>query len=161
MFDTFNGIPLHPLAVHAAVVLVPLAALMGILFAIPRTRAWSRLPLLLTSLAALVAVYVSKESGEPLEESLNLQGNANDLIEEHAERADQLFVLMIVFTLIAVIAFVLTRTANVSTLVTNVLATVLVLGSIGVAIQTYRVGDIGARAVWNPSSAAGQPPGSD
>jgi hypothetical protein len=161
MFDTFNGIPMHPLAVHAAVVLVPLAALMGVLFAIPRTRAWSRLPLLLTSLAALVAVYVSKESGEPLEESLDLQGNAHDLIEEHAELADQLFVLMIVFTVIAVVAFVVTRSANVSTLVTNVLATVLVLGSIGVAVQTYRVGDVGARAVWNPSSAAGQTSDSD
>ena len=38
MFDEFNGLPLHPLAVHAVVALIPLSALLGVLFAVPRTR---------------------------------------------------------------------------------------------------------------------------
>lgn len=155
MFDTFNGLPLHPLAVHAAVVLVPLAALMGVLFAIPKTRAWSRLPLLITSLAALAAVLVSKESGEPFERMLNLSGTAQDLVEEHSERADQLVVVMVVFAAIAVAAYVLTRSGNASRVVINVLSVALVLGSLAVAVQTYRVGDSGARAVWSSTSTAG------
>ncbi len=151
MFSQFNGLPLHPLAVHAAVVLVPLAALMGVLFAVPRTRAWSRLPLLFTSVAALIAVFVSKQSGGPLENTLNLQGAARDLIERHKERANVLFVVMIVFTVLAVAAYVLTWVSHPSQLITNVLAVLLVIGAVGVAFQTYRVGDVGARAVWNPS----------
>ncbi len=35
MFDEINGLPTHALALHAAVVLVPLAAALGVLFAIP------------------------------------------------------------------------------------------------------------------------------
>ncbi len=150
MFSQFNGLPVHPLAVHAAVVLVPLAALLGILYAVPRTRAWSRLPLLLVSLAALISVFVSKQSGEPLERKLNLQGAAHDLIEQHKQRADVLFVVMIVFTVLAVAAYALPRFTQTSSLVTNGLAVLLVIGAIGVAFQTYRVGDVGARAVWNP-----------
>ncbi|HEY7042644.1 MAG TPA: DUF2231 domain-containing protein, partial [Nocardioidaceae bacterium] len=80
MFDEVHGLPLHPLAVHAAVVSVPLAALLGILFAIPKTRAWSRWPLLLVSLGAVGAVYVAKQSGHELEHHLNLQGVTLDLI---------------------------------------------------------------------------------
>ncbi|MCW2828706.1 MAG: hypothetical protein JWQ67_2322, partial [Marmoricola sp.] len=34
MFDTFNGIPLHPLVVHAVVVLLPLAILGTIAIAV-------------------------------------------------------------------------------------------------------------------------------
>ena len=152
MFSSFNNLPLHPLAVHAAVVLVPLAAVLGICFAIPRTRAWARLPMVIVSIAAMASVFVSKESGEPLEEKLNLQGKAHDLIEQHSERADQLFVMTIVFAGLAVVAYLMTRvTSRPSKTVTNVLAALLVVGSIGVAVQTFRVGDVGARAVWNPS----------
>lgn len=151
MFSEFNGLPLHPLAVHAAVVLVPLAALMGVLFAVPRTRAWSRLPLLATSIGAVVAVFVARQSGKAFEKTLHLQGDANDLIQEHKHRANLLLIVVIVFAVIAIAAYVLTRVDNVSATVTNVLAVLLVIGAIGVAFQTYRVGDIGSRAVWNPS----------
>ena len=41
----FHGLPVHALAVHAAVVFVPLAALLAILFVVPRTRAWAALPM--------------------------------------------------------------------------------------------------------------------
>jgi len=56
--DTLNGLPLHPLAVHAPVVLIPLAALLGVTFAVPALRAWSRWPLALVSLGAAVAAFV-------------------------------------------------------------------------------------------------------
>lgn len=151
MFNEFNGLPTHALALHAAVVLVPLAAALGVLFAIPRTRAWSRLPLLLVSVGAVVAVFGAKESGEKLEEVLNLEGPTHDLVELHAERADVLFIATIGYAVLAVAAFVLTRSSTRNGLPTNVLAVLLVIGAAGVAFQTYRVGDVGARAVWNPT----------
>ena len=50
-----NGVPLHPLVVHAVVVLGPLAALTGLAYAaVPRWRWLLRCPLV--ALAAVVAV---------------------------------------------------------------------------------------------------------
>lgn len=150
MFDEINGLPTHALALHAAVVLVPLAAALGVLFAIPRTRTWSRVPLLVVAVGAVAAVYVAKVSGERFEEVLNLEGPTKDLVELHADRADVLFYATIGYAVLAAAAFLLTRNAR-SDLTTTVLAIVLVLGAAGVAFQTYRVGDVGARAVWNPT----------
>ena len=151
MFDQVNGLPLHPLAVHGAVVLVPAAALLALLFALPRTRAWARLPLLLTSVGAVGAVFVAVQSGKALQRTLSLQGPVEALINTHRHRANQLLVLMIVFTVVVVAAYVVTRSAQPSATVTNVLAGLLVLGAAAIAFQTYRVGDIGSRAVWNPT----------
>lgn len=154
MFDEFNGLPTHALALHAAVVLVPLAATLGVLFAVPRTRAWSRVPLLLLSLGAVAAVYVAKESGERFEKVLNLEGPTHDLVEEHAEHADLLFLLVIGYAVVAVAAFLVTRRSIGTNLPTAVVSAVLVVGALIIAFQTYRVGDVGARAVWNPTGDA-------
>lgn len=157
VFGEINGLPVHPLAVHAAVVLVPLAALLGVLFAVPRTRAWSRVPLLLVSLGAVVAVYVARQSGAKLQEALGLQDGGADnpvakLVEEHQERAQLLFILVLAFAAIAIVAVVLSRnTTSFDGPLAIVLSALLVLGALGVAFQTYRVGDIGSKAVWNPT----------
>ena len=57
MPNDFYGLPLHPLVVHATVVVIPLAAVTVILFALwPRFRAWAGpLPMVL-SLVGLFAV---------------------------------------------------------------------------------------------------------
>ena len=56
-----NGVPLHPLVVHAVVVLGPLAALTGLAYAfVPQWRWLLRWPLfvlaVVTAVAALLAV---------------------------------------------------------------------------------------------------------
>lgn len=152
MFNEINGLPLHPLAVHATVLLIPLAGLIGVLFAIPRTRAWSRLPLLFVSLSAVASTYVSKQSGEKFEESkgLGLGGPSAALVDQHAELADLLFIIVLIFAAVVVVTFVLTR-GEVSRALVNGLSVLLVIGAIALAFQTYRVGEIGARAVWNPA----------
>src|SRR5262245_58538616 len=154
MFSEINGLPVHPLVVHAAVVLVPLAALLGVLFAIPRTRAWSRLPLLLVSLAALVSVYVARQSGFKLQQALIREGSAGgvagQLIGTHRMRASYLFYFMIGFAILAVVAYVVTRSAKANQTLVLVISVLLVIGSGLLAFQVYRVGEIGARAVWNP-----------
>ncbi|MFY9913479.1 MAG: DUF2231 domain-containing protein [Nocardioidaceae bacterium] len=151
MFNEFNGLPLHALAIHASVVIVPLAALLALLFALPRTRAWSRLPLLVVSVGGLASVFVSVQSGKALDRALNLQGPVRELINTHRHRANQLLVLMVVFTVLVVVAYVVTRSAALDATVTHLLAALLVLSAIALSVQVYRVGDVGARAVWNPT----------
>lgn len=153
-----HGLPIHALAVHGAVVAVPLAALLAVLFVIPRTRAWARWPLLVVSIGALGAVWVAKLSGFNLEHALLASGalspdtDAYPLVIEHSRRANQLFILMIVFTLIAIAAFVFSRDAErFSGALGTAVSVLLVIAAAAVAIQVIRVGDIGARAVWNPT----------
>lgn len=150
MFNQIDGLPLHPLALHAAVVFVPLAALLGLLFAIPRARAWSRVPLVIVSLGAVGAVFVAKQSGQALEKVLQLPHQTEQLVHQHAHQANILFIGTIAYAVLAILAFLISRRGTTST-ITTVAAVLLVLGAIGVAFQTYRVGELGARAVWNPT----------
>lgn len=162
MPDTVNGIPSHPLVVHFAVVLTTLAIVMAVLFLVPRTRGWARLPYPIVSIAALVAVFLAKESGEGLEQRVEGGGGALEkLIHDHAEAADLLFVFSLLFAVISVVAwFVATKRPERMTGGVGVAVSVLVVaGLLAIGIQSYRVGDLGAKAVWNHSVQL-QPAGS-
>ena len=87
MLDTVLGLPVHPLIVHATVVVVPTAALAVALYAVwPRFRAWARWGPLALALAAVVLTPLSTSSGESLEHRVG--GSA--AIEEHSHLADVL-----------------------------------------------------------------------
>ena len=68
-----NGVPLHPLVVHAVVVFVPLAALGALAMAVPKWRWLARWPTLLVTLGATAATYVATLTGEDLEEDRGLE----------------------------------------------------------------------------------------
>jgi hypothetical protein len=172
--DTVNGLPLHALSVHATVVLVPLLALLGVLYAVPLTRAWARWPLALLAIGASAATFVSMQSGEVLEESggqgaVGLGGALAEAVERHEELADQLQWIVYAYAVIALVAVLVVRAGDgagtgegdrsrrnraESSLgrgaVAVVTSVVLIVGAAAVAVQTYRVGDAGAKAVWNP-----------
>ena len=68
MPDNIFGLPVHPLIVHATVVVVPSAALAVALYALwPRFRAWSGWGPLALAVAAVVLTPLSTSSGESLE----------------------------------------------------------------------------------------------
>ena len=74
MFDRFNGLPMHPLIVHAAVVLVPLLALSAIVYAvIPGLRRHFRVVVGLFALAGPAAVGAAVLSGNTFSKNKNLQ----------------------------------------------------------------------------------------
>src|SRR6478752_4257927 len=104
--------PLHPLAIHAPVIGIPLAFLLAVLFAFPRTRQWARWPLAVTAVGATGATWVAKQSGEAFERSQQIRpGNpVGNLIAQHSHYASQLFLIMIAFTVIALVcAFAVSR----------------------------------------------------
>jgi hypothetical protein len=166
MFDEINGMPLHPLIIHAPVFGIPLALLLAGLFALPRTREWARWPLVITVLGSTAATFAARESGQALSASRGFQaGNpVGDLVIQHEMLADQLFYIMLGYAVIAVAAvFVVTRQVAVpgdpasvrrssrGPLGVVLLGLLLVVGAVAM-VWVIRVGDIGARAVWNPSS---------
>jgi hypothetical protein len=151
----FNGLPLHPLVVHATVVLVPLAAVGAILYAVPKWRWLLRWPNLLVNLAAAVLVQVSVMSGKNLEETRHLESAQ---LHTHAEWADKLRIAMFVLAVIVMLAFwalgYVTRLAGGADREARVpalekpLMVLLPVAAVAVLVLVFLTGDAGARAVW-------------
>jgi hypothetical protein len=165
MFDEVGGLPMHVLVIHVVVMAIPLAMVLAILFAYPRTRAWARLVMPLVAVGALAATFVAKQSGAALQAVRGITPDTapvGPLIARHSELANQLFYIMIGFAVLAVAsAFLVSRPAedrptppSGARKALNVLLPVLlVLVALTAGFWVYRVGDIGARAVWNPDGS--------
>ncbi|MEO6472076.1 MAG: DUF2231 domain-containing protein [Aeromicrobium sp.] len=151
MFNTIFGLPMHPLVVHATVVVVPTAAVCVALSALwPRFRAWANYLPLGLSLLALILVPVSTSSGESLEH--NLPHTA--LIERHADLAEGLLVWVIVVAVAAALMLAYDRFGQNDDkspaprwIATGIIAISLV-SSIGTGVQVGRIGHSGAQAAW-------------
>jgi hypothetical protein len=163
MFDQIGNLPLHPLVVHAVVIGIPLAALLAFLFAFPKTREWARWPLAIAVVGATAVTFVARQSGLAFEARLGITpGNpVGELILQHSLLANQLFYIMIAFAVIGLlnVFLVARRTANgtqgaakQSALLRIVLPVLLVLAAVVALAWVVRVGDLGARAVWNPTA---------
>lgn len=161
MFDTFFGLPLHPLVVHATEVIVPLAALLVVLTAAwPRFRRWSGYLTLGVTLVALILVPISKESGERLEARVP----ETELIETHAELADGLLPWVIGLVVVAGALLwwnIREKRAKAAASQSSdepkhglrwVPVTLLILALVvagGTTVQAILIGHSGATAVWS------------
>jgi hypothetical protein len=80
------GLPAHPLVVHAAGVLLPLAAVATLVCAaVPRARPPCAPIALGPALGATLAVGLSQGSGEELEDEVDV----TELVEEHTEQGER------------------------------------------------------------------------
>jgi hypothetical protein len=160
VFDNLGNLPLHPLVVHAAVIGIPLAALLAFLFAFPKTREWARWPLAITVVGVTAVTFVARQSGLAFEAALGIRpGNpVGDLILQHSLLANQLFYIMIGFSVIALLnVFIVSKraadgAAKQSAILRIGLPILLVAAAVLALAWIVRVGDLGARAVWNPTA---------
>jgi hypothetical protein len=103
------GLPLHPLVIHAVVVLLPLAALGTLAMAVrPAWRRALSVPTLLVALVGTVAVPLATVSGQQLQTAL---GGGSPLVAEHAARAAALLPAALLFLALLAAAVVVERTA--------------------------------------------------
>ena len=161
MFDKIGDMPLHPLVIHAVVFGIPLAVLLALLFAFPKTREWARWPLAIVVVGATVVTFVARQSGLAFEAALGIKpGNpVGDLILQHSLLANQLFYIMIVFAAIGLINVFVVRKSTADgaavkqpAIIRIVLPILLVATGLVALIWIVRVGDLGSRAVWNPTA---------
>ncbi|AEA23757.1 hypothetical protein Psed_1518 [Pseudonocardia dioxanivorans CB1190] len=107
---TVGGIPAHPLVVHAAVVLLPLAAIGAVVVALrPSLRRSLGIPLALVTIVGVLAVPIATRTGDQLREAL---GGGSPLVEVHEERADNLLPWAVLFGLLVLVSVVVGRMAD-------------------------------------------------
>jgi uncharacterized membrane protein len=141
MSDTIFGLPTHTLVVHAAVVLLPLAALGAIIMGFSR-RFSVRFGPVVVAVAAVgtVAAFASRISGEEFAERV---GNP----EVHAQAGSVLPFIAAGFLVAVVILWLLDR-RGARDLGTHIVAVVVVVASLAVTGWTIRTGHTGAEATW-------------
>jgi hypothetical protein len=142
-----NGLPLHALVVHAAVIFGPLSALAGILYAVvPRWRDVLRWPLVVTVAIAVGAVWVAYLSGGWVKDANGpYAGEFADLVATHEERAK---ILRWVASGFAVVAFAAAWWHPRPGAMRGVLTALVGVGAIATGIYVVLVGDAGAQAAW-------------
>ena len=149
-----NGVPLHPLVVHAVVVLGPLAAHAGLAYAfVPKWRWLLRWPLVVLAVVTAVASLVAVQAGEAL---LDLRPELEPLVKEHEERGELLRNVALGYAVVSLVAA--WALGGVSALASGkgaretrfgipVMA-VLAVGAVALLVMLFLAGDSGARAVW-------------
>ncbi|HEX7743642.1 MAG TPA: DUF2231 domain-containing protein [Micromonosporaceae bacterium] len=156
MFEQFRGLPLHALVVHAAVVLVPLLVVAGLGYAlVPRVRAWIGWAAALLAVAAPVAAFVAKQSGEDLQEVLVAKHYPPEIlgqVAEHQRYGDLTmwfsFGLAVTTGLLLVVTSQNPRVARLPSWVRLALTAGVVVFGLLSAVYVALTGESGAKAVW-------------
>ena len=154
LLDTIGGLPLHPLIVHAAVVILPLGALgLVAIILVPRWRAtfgW----LVMGALAAgTLSAFAAVNSGEALADRVGEP-------EQHAELGETLQVVAAILFVAAAAWFWLQRRRSArDTILGGPVQAVATLAALALAagtlVLTVLVGHSGAESVWGSTVSAG------
>ena len=155
VLGSFRDLPIHPLVVHAAVILIPIAALIAIAFLRPAWRMVLRWPLVVASGLAVVLAFVSRASGEVLKENLAEQTRGTVVgkaIDHHQELADRLWILLLVFFVVSVIAALLLPRLN-NPIAGGIVAFIVAAIAVVVIVLAVQTGEAGSKAVWNPDGS--------
>jgi hypothetical protein len=155
-----NGLPLHPLVVHAAVVFVPLAAIAAGLYGVVVRWRWAvRWPMVVLGVLAAGSVQLAAMSGGDLKRELGIEGSLIHLHEMWAGRLQ--FASWVLLVAVAVAAWALPYTTPITgasdrvariAVLRPVLMVLLPVLAIAELYLVYKTGDAGARAVWAGAS---------
>jgi uncharacterized membrane protein len=166
-----GGLPAHPLFVHVPVIFIPLAAIGGLVLMVrPRWLRGDAGPWVgLAAVIALGSLDLTMNAGSHLRTDLGLDnpaaGGVAHIISQHAAAAGVLRVFFIAFTALFLIVLAVNatdggrssgvpvgdrifagiRSVTIAPLALRVLTAVLGLICL---FYVYRVGDLGAKAVW-------------
>lgn len=154
VFETFLGIPLHPLLIHTAVVFVPLLVAAALVYAlVPRLR--QRVGWLLVGLAVIapLCALASKLSGDAFRARLARRHASAALLSQidgHRHFGTILVWLVAALGVVALLLALLPAARHGKAI--SLALVVLTVGlSVASAYYVFRTGDTGAHIVWNGS----------
>ena len=144
-FGMLAGLPLHPLLVHSAVVLVPLVAIGALVMSyLPSfSRRHGKL-ILIVALVAQVSVFLAKMSGEAFSEILDKE------VEKHAQLGEITPFVTIPMVVLIYLRWRMDRSGSStgSVLIRRLTSVALVLASVASLVVIFLVGHSGASSVW-------------
>jgi formate hydrogenlyase subunit 3/multisubunit Na+/H+ antiporter MnhD subunit len=145
MFDTFQDLPLHPLVLHATVVLLPLMCLITVLVAVrPVLRVKYAWWVFAVDALLVGLVYVTIQSGEYFEKAL--KQSANPLVIRHEHLGRQLIWFALAMAVTALVVALLKDRGGAASMGATVITTV---AAVLLLIWVVRVGHSGAEAAWS------------
>jgi hypothetical protein len=144
---------MHPLIVHLVVIAVPLSIVLVVVTAVcPAARRRLGLVTPVVAFIALIAVPLATQSGEALERRVD----HSTLLEEHARLGDTMVPWAVAVFVVAAAQwawyrFVQRRVEAPSSriAITIALSVAVAVAAVGSGVTVVRIGDSGARAVWN------------
>lgn len=166
----YGGLPAHPLFVHVPVVLIPVTVTTAIVFMI-KVDWFERygIALAVVSIVAMSATFLTMQAGAGLDAALHLRGRAARLISEHSQAAHILAIIYVAFTAVTIVTFAARRisagrptglavvdTPLGSRTAFPALRILLIVLALASAVMVFRVGDLGAKAVWQGRIQASQ-----
>jgi hypothetical protein len=148
--STVNGLPAHILLNHFVVVLGSLTAILAIACALwPAARRRLIWLVLALGVTTLVLTPLTASSGEWL---LRQVGPSSPVLDSHAALGQTLvYMVAALAAALALLAAVHIRQARghaVKTAVHAAVSVLVVVAAVTVLVQTYRIGESGARAAW-------------
>lgn len=145
MPESFLGLPIHPLVVHATVVIVPTAAALLVATALlPRLRGWAGpLPMLL-AVVSLVLTPISTASGQNFAKSFGKSA----AIDRHQELGEMLIWWTLGLVVVTAAVWLLERRGRLAGGVAVGLKVASVLVGLGTIVQVALIGHSGAEAAW-------------
>ncbi len=144
-----NGLPLHPLVVHAAVVFTPLACLAALLYLAPNLRDRLRWPLLVLALVAVGAIWAAYLTGSDLREDrfATVTGPLAEQLDDHEDLAGTLRWVVSGFGLVSLLAVWLHDRRGA---VRALLMLLVAAGAIATLVYVFLTGEAGSKAVYPP-----------
>ncbi|PWU44437.1 hypothetical protein DLE60_16930 [Micromonospora globispora] len=157
MFREINGLPGHILVIHAAVVLVPLLALLSVAYGVlPRWRPRLDWAVAVLAVGTPIVTWVATESGEAFEEVQREKGASGEFlrkIEEHSEYGGTLLWWTVGLAVAALLLLLVTsgypRARMLPRWLPPVLTAVVVVLAVLTLAYAYLTGDSGAQMVWS------------
>ena len=155
---------------HVPVILIP-ATILAAIVCVFKPEWFSRygIAVAVVSIGAMSSVFLTMQAGGALDSALHLQGRAAHLISEHSQAAHYLAFIYVAFTAIVIVTFAAQRISGgmptgldildralAPRAVFATLRVVLLVLALGGALMVFRVGDLGAKAVWQGRIQAAQ-----
>ncbi|MER7134309.1 DUF2231 domain-containing protein [Streptosporangium saharense] len=151
MFDEILGLPVHPLIVHAAVVLTPLLVALSVVYAlVTRTRAVLAWAVAGLAVAVPVAVLAARQSGQALRSGdfSSVSGQLGLRIAEHESFATPLLLAVMALGAISLVLVYLSRSGRAPRAAEMALRALTVVLAAVSGYYVLRAGHSGAVAVW-------------
>ncbi|WP_028655659.1 DUF2231 domain-containing protein [Nocardioides sp. J54] len=146
-----DGIPLHPLVVHAAVILTPVAALLALAYLVPSWRDRLRWPMAVGAVVAVGSVVTAYLSGSDFRDSERFDTASGEFAEKlttHEDLGTYLLWWTIAFAVIALVNALLHVSASTTAWLRWVLGALLAIDALAVLVIVVVTGHSGADAVW-------------